>query len=543
MFATRNTFRKLRQFRPVSPDGWTLGVGAIALLIMAPILIVVGSILTPSSQDIWSHLAATVLPRYIANSLWLMVGVGCGVTLIGVGTAWLVSACRFPGRRIFEWALLLPLAAPAYILAYVYTDVLEFYGPVQSILRQIFAWSSATDYWFPDVRSIGGAIAMLTLVLYPYVYLITRVAFLEQSVCMLEASRSLGCGPWSSFFKVALPLARPAIMGGVSLALMETLNDYGTVQFFGVQTFTTGIYRTRFDIGDPVGASQLATLLLVFILALIALEQWSRRRTKYYQSDRRYQQASAYHLRGGRAWLAGFVCTLPILLGFIVPAVLLVEMAIAATTDNFSRGFWQYASNTLTLAVITAILGVILAVFMAYGLRLRPNLAMNTAVRTASIGYAVPGAVIAIGILTVGSFAPVLGSGTIAALIFAYLVRFLAVAYNTVQASLGRIRPSLDDASQSLGHSSGSTLLRIHVPLMGGSLLTAILLVFVDVMKELPATFALRPFNFDTLAVQVYRLASDERLAEAAAPALAIVVVGIIPVILLSWQIARSRTT
>lgn len=539
-------------------DGWTIVVGAIAVLIASPILVVLGSVFTPSSRDIWSHLASTVLPTYILQSFWLMVGVSFGVTVIGVSTAWLVTTCQFPGRRVFEWALLLPLAAPAYILAYVYTDVLEFYGPVQSSLRQLFGWSSVNDYWFPEIRSIGGAIAMLTLVLYPYVYLITRVAFLDQSVCTLEASRALGCNPWSSFFRVALPLARPAIMGGVALALMETLNDFGTVQFFGVETFTTGIYRTWFGLGERIAASQLSALLLTFILALLALEQWSRRRTKYYQSHNSQQPFSAYNLHSWRAVGAALICALPIGLGFLIPAVVLAEMAIADMTDNFSAGFWQYASNSLVLATLTAGLAVVLALIMAYGLRLRPKPSMAAAVRVASIGYAVPGAVIAVGILMpLGRFdnwldqwmrnlfgisTGLLLSGTIVALVFAYLVRFLAVSYNTVQSSLSRIKPSLDDASHSLGYGSVSTLLKIHAPLMGGGLVTAAILVFVDVMKELPATLIVRPFNFDTLAVQVYRLASDERLAEAAAPALAIVLVGLIPVMLLSWQVSRSQS-
>ena len=536
-------------------NGWTALVIVIAALIAAPIVVVLSSVFA-DSREVWRDLAASVLPLYITNSLLLMLGVSIGVLAIGVGTAWLVTMCRFPGSRIFEWALLLPLAAPAYLLAYVYTEVLEFYGPVQSKLREIFGWSSVGDYWFPNIRSLGGAIAMLTLVLYPYVYLLARTAFLEQSVCTLEASRLLGCGPWRSFVKVALPLARPAIAAGLALALMETLNDFGTVQYFGVDTFTTGIYRTWFGMGERLAASQLAVVLLLFIFCLILLEQWSRRQTRYYHTSR-LEHLSPYQLQGWQAAVAGIACFLSSSLGFLLPAVILLEMAVANATQTFANGFWKFAGNSLTLATLTAALGVIIALVMAYGLRLRPSLGMNVAVRTASLGYAVPGAVIAVGVLipigrfdnaldawmrsTFGISTGLLLSGTIAALVFAYLVRFLAISFNSVEASLSRIKPNLDDASRSLGHSSTSTLLRVHAPLMSRGLLTAAILVFVDVMKELPATLIIRPFNFDTLAVQVYRLASDERLAQASAPALAIIAVGIVPVILLSRQMTYTE--
>lgn len=539
-------------------NGWTALVMVIAALLAAPILFILSSVFT-NSGEVWRHLASTVLPIYVTNSLWLMLGVSVGVLVIGVGTAWLVTMCRFPSSRIYEWALLLPLAAPAYLLAYVYTELLEFYGPLQSMLREIFGWSSVRDYWFPNIRSVVGAIAMLTLVLYPYVYLLARMAFLEQSVCTLEASRSLGCGPWRSFFKVALPLARPAIATGLALALMETLNDFGTVQYFGVDTFTTGIYRTLFGMGEWVAASQLAAVLLLFIFCLILLEQWSRQKTRYYQNTCRRQLLSPYQLQGWRAAAAWIACFLSCGLGFLLPAVILLNMAIANATQTFTEGFWEFARNSLTSAILTAALGVIIALVMAYGLRLRPSLGMNLAVRTAAFGYAIPGTVIAVGVLIpVGRFdnavdawmratfnisTGLLLSGTILALVFAYLVRFLAISFNTFEASLSRIKPSLDEASRSLGHSSTSTLLRVHAPLMGRGLLTAAILVFVDVMKELPATLIIRPFNFDTLAVQVYRLASDERLAEASAPALAIVAVGIIPVILLSWQMTHTRSS
>lgn len=534
---------------------WSLGVLAIALLILMPILVVISSVFVDSGE-IWSHLAETVLPTYIRNSIWLMLGVGIGVVGLGVSTAWLITSCEFSGRRIFEWALLLPLAAPAYLLAYVYTDLLDYYGVVQTTLRAVFGWQSSTDYWFPPIRSLGGAIAMFSLVLYPYVYLLTRVAFLEQSVCTLEASRSLGCNPWISFWKVALPLARPAIAAGTSLALMETLSDFGTVQYFGVETFTTGIYRTWFGMGEGAAASQLSSMLLLFILILIVMEQWSRRQNRYYQTTHPAQQSTSYQLGRRRTLAAWIVCGLPLVLGFVVPAIALLQMAIANATETFTENFWSYSRNSLILAALTALIGMVLALIMAYGRRLQPSPVMNIAVRTAALGYAFPGTVIAVGILipigtidnaldawmqsTFGISTGLLFSGTITALIFAYLVRFLAVAFNSVESSLSRIKPSFDDAARSLGYSPGQTLLHVHAPLMTSGLLTAAILMFVDVMKELPATLIVRPFNFDTLAVQVYQLASDERLSEAAAPALAIVAVGILPVVLLSWRMTRK---
>jgi iron(III) transport system permease protein len=540
---------------PKSLNAWTIAVMAIALLILTPILVVFSSVFT-SSGTVWQHLMATVLSDYLLSSLLLMVGVGLCTVLIGVGTAWLVTLCRFPGRRWFEWALLLPLAAPAYVLAYVYTEMLEFYGPVQGALRGVFGWTSVDDYWFPSVRSIGGAILIISLVLYPYIYLLARVAFLEQSVSTLEASRCLGCNPWKSFRRVALPLARPSIVAGLALVLMETLNDFGTVQYFAVNTFSVGIYRTWFGMGQPVAAAQLSALLLVFVLLLIGLERKSRQQTKYYQAGR-YQRSAKFELRGWRAIAAGFCCLLPIALGFLIPAGRLLYLATTDVRQNSGQRFWELSRHSLILAAVTAAIAVMIAVIMAYGLRLRSSWGMQAAVRTASVGYAVPGAVIAVGVLfpigtidntidavmrsTFGVSTGLLLSGTIMVLVFAYLVRFLAVSYNTVEASLGRIKPNLDDAARSLGSGSTRTLLQVHAPLMSSGLITAAILVFVDVMKELPATLIVRPFNFDTLAVEVYRLAADERLVEAAAPALAIVAVGIIPVILLSRQIARTR--
>ena len=531
-------------------------VMAIALIIATPIIFVFSSIFT-NSGSIWRHLAATVLKDYIVNSFLLMLLVGIGVSVIGVGTAWLVSMCRFRGSRWLEWGLLLPLAAPAYLLAYAYTNMLDYFGPVQSGLRNIFGWTSVQDYWFPSIRSLWGAAVMLLLVLYPYVYLLARVAFLEQSVCTIEASRSLGCNPWRSFFTIALPLARPSIVAGLALALMETLNDLGTVEYFGINTFTTGIYRTWLGMGERAAAAQLAAFLMVFILILIVLERRSRSAAQYYESSGSIKRLTPFQLKSWRSFLALVACLLPVTLGFIIPAGYLLQLTFKNLDSALDGDFANLAQHSFILAGITASIAMLISLLMAYGQRLKPNWLMKTAVRIAAMGYAIPGSVIAVGVLipvagldkiidrwmqaTFNISTGLLLSGTIVSLIFAYLVRFLAVAFGSVESSLNKITPSLDDASRSLGYGSTSTLWKIHMPLMAGGLLTSAMLVFVDVMKELPATLVIRPFNFDTLGIRVYQYASDERLAEAAAPALAIVLVGIIPVIFLSWRIARSR--
>ncbi|UEM24101.1 iron ABC transporter permease [Skermanella mucosa] len=537
------------------PSGWTVATLLIACLVALPVAVVVSRIFIPT-DGVWSHLASTVLPYYLGNTVKLVLGVGAGTLVIGVGTAWLVTMCRFPGSRVLEWALLLPMAVPAYVMAYVYTDLLQFVGPVQTTLRELTGWTRH-DYWFPNVRSLGGAVAMLTLVLYPYVYLLSRAAFLEQSVCVLEVSRTLGRGPYRSFFGVALPLARPAIVAGLALVLMEVLADFGTVQYFAVDTFTTGIYRTWFAMGQPVAAAQLASVLMLFVLVLMLMERWSRGSAKFHHTTSRYRRLPSYRLRGPRGAAALAACALPLLLGFFVPAAALLDFTFEEGDALLGRMFWTLATNSIVLAALTSALAVTLAVVLAYGLRLRPSPVLKGAVRVASMGYAVPGSVIAIGVLIpfarldnaldalmvehFGISTGLLLSGTIAALVFAYLVRFLAVSFNTIEASLGKIRPNMDQASRVLGQTPSRTLVKVHAPLMLGSLLTAGLLVFVDVMKELPATLIVRPFNFDTLAVRTYQLAADERLAEASAPALAIVAVGILPVILLSIAITRSR--
>ncbi len=537
-------------------DGWTIAAIAIAVLISIPILTVIGNV-GQSDGTAWQHLVETNLAIYVVNSLLLMVGVGFGVVAIGAGTAWLVTTCRFPGRRLLEWALLLPLALPAYLLAYVYTDMLDYSGPVQSALRDVFGWTTKREYWFPEIRSLPGAVIMLTLALYPYVYLMTRAALSQQCVCVLEVSRTLGCGPWGAFRRVGLPLARPAIAGGTALALMETLNDFGTVDFFGVQTFTTGIYRTWFGLGDVVAAMQLAAVLLVFVFCLIALERWTRGFAKYHHATNRYRSQARHELTGGKRIAATLACAIPVCLGFAIPAIDLAVRALAEPSTSFGTKFLASAGNSLILAGTAAAVGVVLALVLCYAKRLRPRGVVPPATSVATLGYAVPGSVIAIGILVplaaldnavdalaerwFGIDTGLLLTGTIAALVFAYLVRFLAVAVNPIDSSLKKVRPSIDGAARTLGCGPLSALRRVHVPMVLGGVLTAAILVFVDVMKELPATLIVRPFNFDTLAVQTYRLASDQRLDEASGFGLAIVLFGLLPVILLTRAMDRAR--
>lgn len=536
-------------------DRWKLGVFVLTLLFAIPVVVVFSSIFSDSG-DVWQHLVDTVLSDYISNSMILMLGVSIGTLSMGVTTAWLTSLCEFPGRKFFQWALLLPLAVPAYIIAYTYTGMLDFTGPVQTSLRELFDWS-ARDYWFPEVRSLSGAISMLSLVLYPYVYLLTRAAFLEQSSVTLEASRSLGMGAWKSFFNVALPMARPAIITGLSLALMETLADFGTVEYFGVPTFTTGIFRTWFGLGNATAASQLASLLLVFVFFLIMMERYSRRRARFHQQIGRQAHAQRIQLSSTKAAIAFIACLLPFLFGFGLPFAQLSVWAVETASEMINSDFYVLIFNSLSLAIGTSVIALILALFMAYGQRLHNNTFMKMMVRTASMGYAIPGTVIAIGVVIPFAWLDnridewsstqfdystgLIFSGTLFALIFSYLVRFLAVSVGTVDSSLGKIKPSMDDAARSMGMKLFQVLKRIHIPIMRTSLLTALLLVFVDILKELPATLLLRPFNFNTLAVRAYELAADERLADASSAAIMIVLVGLLPVILLSIAITKNR--
>jgi iron(III) transport system permease protein len=533
--------------------GVSLGAAALILL---PILAVVASVFG-SAGETWAHLARTALGAYVTNTALLATGVAAGVMSCGVLCAWLVTAYRFPGRRVLEWALVLPLAMPAYVMAYAYTDWLQFTGPVQGALRAAFGWQ-AREYWFPEIRSLGGAVVLLTLALYPYVYLLARTAFIDVSRSALEAGRLAGLTAWGSFWRIALPIARPAIAAGTALALMETLADFGTVSYFALEVFTTGIFKAWLSMGDAVAAGQLSVCLLAFVALVLVLERASRGRAAFASAPGR--TPADQPLAGWRALLASALCVLPVLLGFVLPAGLLLHLAwsdIGARPD-FSIGtrLGPLLANSFILAGIAAAAGVALATAMAYAARLSRTRLVAAANRTAALGYAIPGAVIAVGILVplgrldnwlAGGLEAAFGvkpglllTGTVAALIYAYLVRFLAVALQTMEAGLAKVTPRMDDAARSLGATPAQALARVHAPLLASSLAGAALLLFVDVMKELPATFALRPFNFDTLAIEAYNLAKDERLSEAALPSLAIVAIGLVPLLLVTRRYFRT---
>jgi iron(III) transport system permease protein len=447
------------------------------------------------------------------------------------------------------------MAMPAYIIAYTYTGLLDFAGPIQTFLRETFHWQYG-DYYFPDIRSLVGAIIMLSLVLYPYVYLLARTAFSEQPSSLEEVSRSLGVSPSKHLFKVVLPLARPAILMGAALAMMEAFADYGTVQYFGLSTFTTGIFRTWFGLGNGIAAAQLAAMLTSFVVLLLILEYLSRRKIRYYFQGQKAQQVTRQRLTGSQAFWVPFVCVTPVFLGFILPVLQLLKWASITYSKQLTSEFWLLLWNSFYLAALASITAVILALLFAYGKRLNPIKPIQFLVGVVNLGYAVPGTVIAIGAmislswldikintLTENWFDISVGlvfSGSLFALILVYSSRFLAVAMHNIDTGLSRVKPSMDDAARSLGYKPLQILKTIHVPLMKTSVLSALLLVFVDVLKELPATLILRPFNFNTLAVRAFELASDERLMDAALPALAIVSVGILPVILLTLLMDKS---
>lgn len=534
---------------------WNSLLIIVSILFSIPLAVVLGSLCFPEIE-VWQHLFNTVLSDYIVNSLILVLGAGFFSLLLGVIPAWLVTMYRFPLSRYLEWALLLPMAMPAYIIAYSYTGMLDVAGPLQTTIREFTGWQYR-DYWFPEVRSLGGAVAMLSLVLYPYVYLLARAAFIEQSICVLEVSRTLGCNAINAFRRVALPLARPAIMVGLSLVVMETLADYGTVQYFGVSVFTTGIFRTWFGLGNSLAAAQLSAMLLVFVAIFIYFEKRSRRQARFHHTSSKYSSLLQQKLTTGRGLVVLLLCATPLILGFVIPVYYLVNLALATYAQVLGEDFYRLLLNSLLLAFATAVCALFIALFMSYSNRNTHSAINRFMVRFVSMGYAIPGTVIAVGVLipfawfdnTLDSFltenfnlsSGLLISGTVFTLIFAYLTRFLAVSINTVEAALIKIKPVMDEVAKTAGLSSAKIIKRIHMPMMSGSLLTALLLVFVDVLKELPATLILRPFNFNTLAVRTYELANEERLADAAVPALAIVLVGIIPVIMISNSISRSR--
>ncbi|XOB90873.1 ABC transporter permease [Pseudomonadota bacterium 24LQ007] len=536
---------------------WLISAVLTTAIVALPVLSVIFLALFPD-ENIWPHLIETTLPRYLTTTIKLMIGVGALTLLIGLATAWAVTMCEFPGRKFFEWALLLPFAVPAYVIAYVYTSLLDYAGPVQRGLREWFGWQNASDYWFPEIRSLEGAILMIGLVLYPYVYLLGRAAFLEQSPSLFAVSRSLGHSALSTFFRVVLPIARPAIAVGLSLVLMETLNDFGTVDFFAVQTLTRGLFDTWMNLGNLGGAAQIATTMLIFVVILVTLERYSRRRQQQYAARDNRDPIHRFTMSFPRQMICVVVCAVPLVFGFIIPGATLGYYAWEYFDVSWNPDFIQNAFNSLFLSSAAALTTLIIGVTLAYSRRLHNTRGMQILMRLSSLGYAMPGAVLAVGVIVplagfdnwldslmrdyLGVSTGLLLSGTAFALIFAYTVRFLAVSAGSVESALQKITPSMDMASRSLGHTPGKTLINVHLPMLRGTLVTAALVVFVDCMKELPATLILRPFNYETLATYVYQFASDEQLYHSALPALIIVLAGIIPIILMNRSISNSRT-
>ncbi|BES71140.1 iron ABC transporter permease [Marinobacter nanhaiticus D15-8W] len=535
---------------------WVLSAAFTTALVALPVFAVLYLALFPE-ENVWPHLIDTTLPIYLSNTFKLMLGVSMITLVIGIATAWLVTMCQFPGRRFFEWALLLPFAVPAYVIAYVYTDLLDYAGPVQVFLRDLFGWRNAADYWFPSIRSVTGATLMIGLVLYPYIYLLARAAFLEQSPSLFAVSRSLGQSAFGTFFRVVLPIARPAIAVGLSLVLMETLNDFGTVDFFAVNTLTAGLFDTWMNLGNLGGAAQIATVMLSFVLILVTLERYSRRRQQQYAARDLRHPLHRFRISRPRQVLCIAVCAIPLVLGFVIPALVLGYYAIEYFAESWTATFVENALNSLFLSGAAAVMTLAIGLLLAYSRRLHDTRGMRVLMRLSSLGYAMPGAVLAVGVIVpfaafdnwldlrmerwFGWNSGLLLSGTAFAIVFAYTVRFLAVSAGSLESALQKITPSMDMASRSMGVPAGKTLVRVHLPMLRGTLLTAALVVFVDCMKELPATLILRPFNFETLATYVYQFASDEMLRQSGLPALVIVVAGIVPVIVMSRSIAQSR--
>src|SRR5436190_4594580 len=544
------------KFRASPAETWLmLGAGLIALLVTLPIL-TIALLSFASSKNIWPHLLGTVLPGYVWSTLGLMVGVGFLTFIIGTATAWLVSLHDFPLRRILQWACLMPLAMPTYIVSYTYVDFLNYAGALQTWLRGTMGWSRPGDYMFPEIRSLPGAVIVLALVLYPYVYMTAQASFLRQPMSQLDVARTLGKSPWGAFISVALPQARPAIVVGVSLALMECLNDIAAVGFFGVNTLTLGIYTTWLGEGNLGGAAQLAIVLLIFVFALLWVERHARKQQSFMPGSRHPMAPRRTPLTGWRGILAMLVCFLPVFLGFILPALILLRFAARHLEDILSENYFDAMWHSFVLSLVASLVVVVLGLILAYAHRSQRGGRINAFLRLASVGYAMPGTVLGIGVLiplayfdnTVDAFmrsmfgvsTGLLLSGTITAIIFAYAIRFLAISFGSLESGLEKVTPNLTYAARTLGRTPLRTVVEIHLPILRPALITATLLVFVDCMKELPATLILRPFDFETLATQVFLLASLGQLEESAAPALTIVAAGLIPIILLTRNL-RNR--
>ncbi|UWP89904.1 iron ABC transporter permease [Aliiroseovarius crassostreae] len=548
---TQLTGSNPQRHRPLrwSVSPWSVGAGVIALLVLMPLMSIVWMALTPE-ENAWPHLMATTLPRYTINTLVICLSVGVLSAAIGTGSAWMLTMYRFWGSRAMQWLLLTPLAIPAYVGAYALVDFLEYAGPVQTGLRSLFGWESSQDYWFPQIRSRWAAIVVLTAALNPYVFLLVRTALREQSGDAYEVARALGAGPLARFWRVGLPLARPAIAAGVAIVMMETLSDFGVVDFFAVQTLTTGIFTVWLESHNAGGAAQIALVILGFVFLLAAMEKISRSRSRFYRTSRQSRPVTARHLTGFHAALCLGLCAVPFVIGFVLPVGVLAYHAINKPEFWFSNGLLSALVHTLTVGGAAAAVSVIGALFLVYGVRMSGRQLPRKLMPLTTIGYAAPGAVLGVGILipmaaadnyfadgvlAVTGWDPgLLMTGTAFAVIYAYCVRFFAIAQGTADAAFERVSPSLPMAARSLGRSAKGALAEVYVPLIRRSVGTALLLVFVDSVKELPATLLLRPFNYGTLATRVYEQASLEQLEQAAPPALMVIAVGLVAVAMLA---------
>ena len=542
--------------RRISSPGWTAGVGLVLALMAVPVAAVVYLALNPT-DNAWPHLLETVLPEALAQTLWVAGGTASLTLAVGTGTAWLVTMYRFPGRALLDRLLVIPLAVPTYIIAYCYAEIFDYAGPVQTALRAAFGWTTVRDYWFPNIRSPGGAVFVLAAVFYPYVYLAARATFVQQSVCALEVARTLGRTSMGAFWSVALPLARPGLAAGTALVVMECFNDLGAVQYLGVQTLSASIYSTWLQRSNLGGAAQLASVMLMLVVAMFAIERFARGGARIHHTTGRYRAIPFQDIKGWKGYAATALCTLPFVAGFVLPFSILLNDAVHHADMALEGGFLKAAWNSLMLASIAAFVAVALGLLLTYARRVAANSFTRPAVRIAGLGYALPGTVLAIGILIplagldnhidalfralFGISTGLLISGSIMALIYAYVIRFLGVAVGGIEAGLERVSPNLDAAARALGETAMSTLWRVHLPLLLPALGSAGLLVFVDTLKELPATLLLRPFNFETLSTHVYGFASLEQIEGAALGALTIVLAGLVPVILLHRAIAGGR--
>jgi iron(III) transport system permease protein len=549
MLTDQKTRKSGFTLRGLRLDAWTFGALAIALLVVAPMISVLWIAFRPT-ENIWPHLMASVLPRYLGNTVILMLGVGFLAGVMGTATAWLTSLYDFRGRNVLDYALFFPLAIPAYVGAYALVDFLEYAGPLQSGLRATFGWTDARDYWFPQVRSMWLAILVLGSTLYPYVYLMARVAFREQSGGAYEVARALGQGPWGVFFRLGLPLARPAISAGVALAMMEAVADFGTVQHFGVQTLTTGVFSVWLNGNNAGGAAQISLVILTLIFVLVTLERFSRRHARFYQPARSARPILRQRLSGRTGAAAALFCAVPFIIGFVLPVGVMTSHALRQPEVWVAPGLLTAAMNTLLVAGLAAGITVLAAVFLVYAVRNAGRQVALVVFPLTTLGYAAPGAVLAVGILiplavldhhladfilAISGYEPgLLLTGTATAIILAYTIRFFGIAQGAVDAAFGRISPSLPMVARALGQSAGGTLRRVHLPMIRGSIASATLVVFVDCVKELPATLLLRPFNFSTLSTRVYEMASLEQLTQAAPAALIVVAFGLTAVALLA---------